>query len=168
MFVLIVPQEQRGDYSDFLVRERLVAFVVDAFLAVVAVDLAVVLVAAVLVAAVLLAAVLDVDAFVVLRLVAVRDDFAGFAASSVAAVVVDAAASARAVLDNAARALPAAVWAPLAFAALPAAIRAFAALAAAALPVVFATWLELTTCEPPSAAFTLRTSRDFRRAAALG
>ena len=42
--------------------------------------------------------------------------------------------------DSAARALPAAVWAPLALTALPAAMRALAAFAAAALPVDLATW----------------------------
>ena len=61
-----------------------------------------------------------------------------------------AAASARAVLLSAARALPAAVWAPLALPALPAAMRALAALAAAALPVVLTTRPPVWTCVPPS------------------
>ena len=77
------------------------------------------------------------------------------------------AASARVVRDSAARALPAAVWAPFAFEALPAAMRAFAAFAAAALPVLLAT-CELVTVVPPTAALTLRTRRDLRRAAAFG
>ena len=49
------------------------------------------------------------------------------------------AVSARVDFDSAARALPAAVWAPLALTALPAAMRALAALTAAALPVDLAT-----------------------------
>ena len=60
-----------------------------------------------------------------------------------------AAASARAVLHSAARALPAAVWAPLALPALPAAMRALAAFAAAALPVVLTTRPPVWTCSPP-------------------
>src|SRR6185503_11525133 len=68
---------------------------------------------------------------------------------------------------SAARALPAAVWAPLAFEALPAAMRAFAAFVAADFEVLFATWA-LTTAVPPTAAFTLRVRRDLRRAAAFG
>src|SRR5206468_6042570 len=75
---------------------------------------------------------------------------------------------ARAVLLRAARALPAAVWAPLALPALPAAMRALAALAAAALPVVLTTRPPACTCSPPRAALTLRVRRDLRRAAAFG
>ena len=97
---------------------------------------------------------------------------AGFAAGA----AVDAAAAAagavvpsdRVVRDSAARALPAAVWAPLALTALPAAMRALAALAAAALPVVFATWPPATTVVPPTAALIFRTRRLLRRAAAFG
>ena len=74
----------------------------------------------------------------------------------------------RAVLLRAARALPAAVWAPFALPALPAAMRALAALAAAALPVVLTTRPPDCTCSPPSAALTLRVRRDLRRAAAFG
>ena len=77
-------------------------------------------------------------------------------------------ASARAVLLSAARALPAAVWAPLALADLPAAMRALAALAAAALLVCLVTWPDVWTCAPPRAALTLRVRRDLRRAAAFG
>ena len=97
------------------------------------------------------------------------------AAGATTAVVADAcaaalaaAASARAVLLRAARALPAAVWAPLALPALPAAMRALAALAAAALPVVFTTRPPDCTCSPPRAALILRVRRDLRRAAAFG
>src|SRR6185437_15442668 len=93
------------------------------------------------------------------------DSGVGVAVDSAAAC---AAASARAVLLSAARALPAAVWAPLALPALPAAIRAFAAFCAAALPVVFTTRPPAWTCSPPSAALTFRVSRELRRAAAFG
>jgi hypothetical protein len=79
-----------------------------------------------------------------------------------------AAASARAVLLSAARALPAAVWAPLALVDLPAAMRALAAFAAAALPVTFVTRPGPVTCVPPRAALTLIVRRDLRRAAAFG
>ena len=85
-----------------------------------------------------------------------------------AAAAFAAAASARAVLLSAARALPAAVWAPFALPALPAAMRALAAFAAAALPVVLTTRPPVWTCSPPSAALTLRVRRDLRRAAAFG
>ena len=78
------------------------------------------------------------------------------------------AASERAVFDSAARALPAAVWAPFALTALPAAIRALAALRAAALPVLLATRPPATTWVPSIAALTLITRRDLRRAAAFG
>ena len=71
------------------------------------------------------------------------------------AAALAAAASARAVLLSAARALPAAVWAPLALVDLPAAMRALAALAAAALPVTFVTRPDVWTWSPPSAALTL-------------
>ena len=70
--------------------------------------------------------------------------------------------------ERGARALPAAVWAPLALPALPSAIRVLAALAAAALPVVLVTLAVVWTWAPPRAALTLRVSRDLRRAAALG
>ncbi len=95
---------------------------------------------------------------------------AGFAATvvAVASAALAAAASARAVLLNAARALPAAVWAPFALPALPAAIRALAAFWAAALPVCLATCAPAVTWVPPIAALTLRVSRDLRRAAAFG
>lgn len=73
-------------------------------------------------------------------------DLAGAFAAALAAgdsVVVStdafAAASARAVFDSAARALPAAVWAPFALSARPAAMRDFAAFAAWALLVCFVT-----------------------------
>ena len=62
----------------------------------------------------------------------------------------------------------AAVWAPFALPALPAAMRAFAAFWAAALPVCLATCAPAVTCVPPSAALTLRVRRDLRRAAAFG
>ena len=89
-------------------------------------------------------------------------------AATGSAVVAACAVSARVDFERAARALPAAVWAPLALTALPAAMRALAALTAAALPVDLATWPALTTAEPPTAALTLRTRRDLRRAAAFG
>ena len=76
--------------------------------------------------------------------------------------------STRAVFESAARALPAAVWAPLALTALPAATRALAALAAAALPVVLVTRSAVWTWAPPRTALTLRARRDLRRAAAFG
>ena len=89
-------------------------------------------------------------------------------AAALAAAALAAAASARAVLLSAARALPAAVWAPLALSALPAAMRALAAFAAAALPVVLTTRPPTWTWAPPRAALTLRVRRDLRRAAAFG
>ncbi len=79
-----------------------------------------------------------------------------------------AAAASRAVLLSAARALPAAVCAPLALSALEAAIRALAAFWAAALPVVLTMRPPEATVVPPSAALTLRVRRDLRRAAAFG
>ena len=92
----------------------------------------------------------------------------GFGVSVVAALAVEAAAaSARAVFETAARALPAAVWAPLALLALPAEMRAFAAFAAWAFEVVFTTRPEVWTATPPVAALNFRVRRDLRRAAAL-
>jgi hypothetical protein len=79
-----------------------------------------------------------------------------------------AAASARAVFESAARALPAAVWAPFALSALPAAIRLLAAFAAWALLVVFVTRVAVWTWAPPVAALNLSVRRDLRRAAAFG
>ena len=71
------------------------------------------------------------------------------------------------VLHSAARAFPAAVWAPLALSALEAAIRALAAFCAAALPMVF-----VRPGSRPSRTIdrglTLRVRRDLRRAAAFG
>ena len=87
---------------------------------------------------------------------------------SAAAAAPPAAASVRAVLLSAARALPAAVWAPFALPALPSAMRVLAAFAAAALPVVLVTLAPVWTWAPPRAAFTLRVRRDLRRAAAFG
>src|SRR5207248_2303036 len=77
-----------------------------------------------------------------------------------------AAVSVRVVLLSAARALPAAVWAPLALPALPAAIRAFAAFWAAALPTLLALPLT-TTFVPARRSLTLSARRDLRRAAAF-
>ena len=84
-----------------------------------------------------------------------------------AAAAAFAAASARAVFDSAARALPAAVWAPLALSAFDAAMRLLAALAAWALLVVLVTRVDVWTWAPPVAALNLRVSRDLRRAAAF-
>src|SRR5258708_6681971 len=102
------------------------------------------------------------DAFAVVRVVA-------FGASAVvaAAAVAAAAASARAVFETAARALPAAVWAPFALLALPAAIRALAAFAAWAFEVVLTTRPEVWTETPPVAALNFKVRRDLRRAAAF-
>ena len=72
-------------------------------------------------------------------------DFPGVPSDDAVAAAA-AAASARVDLLRAARALPAAVWAPLALSALEAAIRALAAFCAAALPTV------LATCGAPAAA----------------
>ncbi len=91
-----------------------------------------------------------------------------FADGAVSATTGAGAVSERAVFDSAARALPAAVWAPFALTALPAAIRALAALRAAALPVLLATRPPATTCVPSIAALILITRRDLRRAAAFG
>jgi hypothetical protein len=107
------------------------------------------------------------DAFVADAFVGVPDGLAGVD-SDVPEASRAAAASARAVLLRAARALPAAVWAPFAFADFPAAMRALAALAAAALPVCFVTRPPAETEDPPRAALTFNVSRDFRRAAAFG
>ncbi len=68
----------------------------------------------------------------------------------------------------AALALPAAVWAPLAFSALPAAMRALAAFAAAAVPVVLVMRAVVCTLSPPRAALTFSARRALRRAAAFG
>src|SRR5207237_2965353 len=80
--------------------------------------------------------------------------------------VVAAGASDRDDRVSAARALPAAVWAPFALSALPAAIRAFAA---------FWAWARLTVFARPAAPAALpatplmaRARRDFRRAAWFG
>jgi len=105
---------------------------------------------------------LAADAFV-----AGRAGFAGAASVDTSASRA-AAASARAVLLRAARALPAAVWAPFALVDFPAAIRALAAFAAAALPVCLVTRPPVATVMPPSAALTFTVSRDLRRAAAFG
>jgi hypothetical protein len=95
---------------------------------------------------------------------------AGFSVVAVVAVsaFAAAAASARADFDSAARALPAAVWAPLALPALPAAIRDFAAFAAWALLVCFVTRPDVWTWAPPVAALNFSVRRDLRRAAAFG
>ena len=100
-------------------------------------------------------------------------DFAAvdFSAASVAAAAGSAAAVAvasRDVLESAARALPAAVCSPLAFDALPAAMRALAALVDCALLVWRAALPVLMVASPPSAALILSISRLLRRAAALG
>ena len=94
----------------------------------------------------------------------------GFAAAGGGASTAEVAAapSVRVVFVSAARALPAAVWAPLALSALDAAIRALAALAACALLVVFAAWAPVRAVAPPSAWLTWRVRRDLRRAAAFG
>src|SRR6185369_17758603 len=73
----------------------------------------------------------------------------------------------RVVLVSAARALPAAVCAPFALSALPAAMRALAAFCAWALPTVFAL-PRATTVVPARRSFTLIARRDLRRAAAFG
>ncbi len=74
----------------------------------------------------------------------------GAALTGVSTVLAAAAAAAsRLVRDSAARALPAAVCSPLAFVALPAAMRALAALTAAALLVCRATLPVVTVWAPP-------------------
>jgi hypothetical protein len=93
--------------------------------------------------------------------------FASGAAAPVEAAAF-AAASARAVFETAARALPAAVWAPFALFALPSAIRALAAFAAWAYDLVLTTRPEVWTATPPVAALNFRVRRDLRRAAAFG
>src|SRR5262245_15943747 len=112
------------------------------------VDFAAVLLLAVVLAAAafveLFAAVLGAALAVVLAAVAF-----GAAVAVLAAVEPAADWLSRVERDSAARALPAAVCSPLAFAALPAAMRDLAALAAAALPVWRAA-AELVTASPPS------------------
>ena len=108
---------------------------------------------------------LGAAAFALVDFVAVA--FFGVAVSG-AASADDAADVSRAVLLSAARALPAAVWAPFALSAFEAAMRAFAAFWAAPLLVVFAALRPWPPAAPPTAALTFRVSRDFRRAAAFG
>jgi hypothetical protein len=72
----------------------------------------------------------------------------------------------RALRARAVRAFSAAVWAPLALAAREAAMRALVARAAALPPLAFLA--AVVTGRPARAALTLRTRRDFLRAAALG
>src|SRR5689334_2484576 len=131
------------DYSAFF------AFVVD--LAAVAFGAALV-VALALVVVDFVAAALVVDFAGALAVVA-------FGAATGVSAAAAGAVSARVVRDRAARALPAAVWAPFAFVALPAAMRAFAAFVAWAFDVLFATWPP-TTALPPTAALTFRVRRD--------
>ena len=104
--------------------------------------------------------------------VALAGVFAAAFGAVLAAVAVSArgapAASVRAVFETAARALPAAVWAPFALFALPSAMRLLAALAAYAFDVVLTTRPDVWTAAPPVAALNLRVSRDLRRAAAFG
>ncbi len=119
-------------------------------------------------AAAALGAAFAVDAFAVELVDRRVAGFADASADASGAVAVFAAASERAVFERAARAFPAAVCAPFAFAAFDAATRALAALTAAALPVLFVTRVAVCTDSPPRAALTLRVSRDFRRAAAFG
>jgi hypothetical protein len=172
------PRSVTGAFDVGRDRRLLAVLVVFAAAVLVAVDFAVVFAAVVLVvldavlvvfaAAVLVAvdfaaAVLGAAAFVD------RVAFGAGATVSAAGVVVAALeASERVVFDSAARALPAAVCAPLALVALPAAMRALAAFVAAALPVDLATCALVTTAEPPMAALTFLAIRLLRRAAAFG
>jgi hypothetical protein len=98
------------------------------------------------------AAALAVDVFAV-------DAFAVGSAVVVVALAASA-ASARADFETAARALPAAVWAPFALFALPSAIRVLAAFCACAFEVVFTTPAEVWTAAPPVAALNFRVRRD--------
>lgn len=93
--------------------------------------------------------------------------FVGAAAVAVVVAFAASALSEREVRVSAARALPAAVWAPLALSALPAAMRALAAFWAWARLTVFA-MAPAVTCVPPAMALIVRTRRDLRRAAAFG
>ena len=152
-----------------------VAFAGAVFVGVAAVALGAVALAAGVLAAVALALLaVDFEAVALLPLAVLFVALTGLAAAAAlgdgpdAAAAAAAAASARAVLLRAARALPAAVWAPLALTDLPAAIRALAALAEADLLVCLVTWADVWTCAPARAALTFLVRRDFRRAAAFG
>ena len=92
----------------------------------------------------------------------------GAAATGAAGAAFVVSTSLRPALASAARAFPAAVWAPFAFSALPAAMRALAALAAAAVPVVLVAFAPAWTVTPPMAAPTFLARRDLRRAAVFG